>query len=148
MMMVVAVVALTIWCGIEVQRLFRFSNYYRMKESRAAATEQHWRQEAIAYASEAARNEEIAANLEQGKPTGDEQVDTRLLPAILKGPAESRKEYLKDLVRNYQERARRLRRSERFAVAMTNYWNGLRRKRERAARYPWLSVEPDPPQPD
>ena len=30
----------------------------------------------------------------------------------------------------------------------TTYWLNLTRKYERATRYPWLSIEPDPPQPE
>lgn len=147
LMIAVAAVALVISLGFEVRRLLRLSNDYRMKENRAAGSEQHSRLEATNYAAGASRNEEIATNLEKCKPTGDEQLDTRLIPAILKTPAESRTEYLKEFVQHYQERARLLRQSERFYVARANYWAGLRRKYERAARYPWLSVEPDSPPP-
>jgi hypothetical protein len=40
-------------------------------------------------------------------------------------------------------------RSRRFTVwAVAEYEAALRRKYERAARYPWLPVEPDPPEPE
>ena len=34
-----------------------------------------------------------------------------------------------------------------FVPAMVKYHDAMRIKYERAARYPWLSVEPDPPKP-
>lgn len=82
----------------------------------------------------------VAATLARGNPSMDMVDSFRVFTGIENGrpvdraPTEAEKE---------EERQRMAR-----LLRVIDYHSQLARKYERAARYPWLPVEPDPPEPE
>jgi hypothetical protein len=118
-MTVVVVIALSMW-GV---RLYRLSVQSRAQAAWNARMESRYRQQIILVT----RVIELADRIitQSGEP--DEATN-------LRGPTKQ------DLKRHVAERDR--------AVRFANYYENLKNKYERAARYPWLAIEPDPSAPD
>lgn len=133
-MIAVAAVALLVGSGIEGRRLYNLSKSYRARAIRAEQDEQRSR----TYVKEYAQDCE-----EWSKRVRDTQLEIKefahrpeivnLLLDTLKGE--------EDLERHSLEY------TEQFAT-IADYFAALKRKYRRAARYPWLSVAPDPPFPN
>lgn len=120
-MIVVAVVALFVWVGIEVPRRERLSQYYRAKATAVSKSEGMYR--SLSRALDWSKRIEDATSrhaARNGKLTESGAEDIQ---------------------------AAAVARTEDFLAPKIEYFARLKQKYEHAARYPWLSVEPDPPEP-
>lgn len=118
MMIVVAMGALSLWGAMETRRLHRWSSYYRQRAANAQKGETEQRRR-IARAVQAIRDLEVL--LGENPPKG--------------------KDFFRRAIKSLK--ADIARRPEGVS-----YYARLRRKYERAARYPWLAVEEDPEEPE
>lgn len=118
MMVGVAVVAVLVWSVIEARRLHRLSKYYRERAQSAA-------------------NGEIG----QQRVIADRAKTIRWCQEALPTAPPQAREAIKQVIRaNERDMARR-------PVGIA-YYVELKRKYERAARYPWLPVANDPEIPE
>jgi hypothetical protein len=134
MMVVVAVSAIVIAGGIEGRRFHRFSKYYEARAVEAGLRAKIAQKSANEYVQEHAHLSAQFRNTES--QLKEFPNDPFLVDALSKDLAS-----LKELQANDAEF---IKQSTRFA----QYFAGLNRKYERAARYPWLPVEPDRPAPE
>ena len=90
------------------------------------------------------------ADLHAATAALDEREAERLRAAILAGhyPVRSAAETVGQIASNTEAAAANERSAEKKLRARAEFHDALRLKYERAARYPWLSVRPDPPDPE
>jgi hypothetical protein len=130
MMIAVAIAALTLGANDVRLRRERYlalrSNHDWSARGRLRLAESH--------ASVAAQNEREAA---------------RMLAAIssIRDPTRVHLEYNVRIASNIEAAAATERAAEQKCRTQARYHDALRIKYERAARYPWILVEPDPPEP-
>ncbi len=92
----------------------------------------------------------ILADLHAATAAQDEGEAKRLRAAILSGqyPVQSAAELVAHIALNTEAAAASERLAEEKLRTYARFHDALRLKYERAARYPWLSVKPDPPAPE
>lgn len=168
MMLIVALAAATIFAVKEISRLRGVSAKYRDKAELCAMIQARYlsvsklsEDSAIKYASQA---DEAAKRLDHViakgiKPEYDMSNPVGVEVELLRsGIPQAETERYRSAVRRLESTIRYAREAEkRFRSAarsealrfrpVVEYYTRLRLKYERAARYPWLAVEPDPPVP-
>jgi hypothetical protein len=138
LMITVAVVAVTVASTIQVVRLWRLSAWYAAEANQAAFWEMtaRGRAQADQWAEESHLDGLRFAREELAKP-------------MYRGP--ERKEFMADpLLRLAEYHESEARGSAERAAAenrVVEYWHARRARYRRAARYPWLPVPSDPPEP-
>ncbi len=130
LMLVVALAGLAMGGGIAAYRLWRLSSEYARKAQLYQASEANFRKLAAFYLENAEHDGEAAAQV-SAVETSDEK-----LIRELDQHADQSKLW-----------AARSRENAAECATMAVSYAALSRKYERAARYPWLTVDPDPPPP-
>lgn len=132
-MIVVAVVALLTGGGVGAWRLNRLSTYYRQRAIDAANNEARSNRDVAVERYFIRRTEEIIA-----------AYDNALLYRLFG----KRIDFEHKIIQMHKEEIKSLAASRDSYLARANYNAELKRKYDRAAHYPWLPVEPDPPEPE
>jgi hypothetical protein len=129
-MLLVALAILAIGGGIWGYSMRRLSRYYA-GEAEFAWRCERYRRERAATLTQTARVDEKSADRTPGSELADQTpLDTKKQKA---------KEDRREAVDTREDAA--------LWTARADHWAALARKYERAARYPWLAVEPDTPEP-
>jgi outer membrane murein-binding lipoprotein Lpp len=143
MMVAIIVVGLLVSGGIESRRLYRLSRDYQKRAARLADTEQEFR------LNRKRDRDSFRQLLLQSRP--DEREFKRLSDAsihrTLSPTEQSSLEKLKGVVRDLEVTAEELQSRIEWLDTLIAYCEPLKLKYQRAARYPWLPIDPDPPEP-
>jgi hypothetical protein len=152
LMIAVAVVGVTLVIAPEASRLWRLSGLYRNRASDFASSEKQVRGIARRFEALAQKALVQAKTYRSGRVPDDEDPDTKktlqdfreamktMDATSAEDPLDVGAGLMDEAVEQYTEEVKNC------DMAAT-YFGNMRRKYERAARYPWLSVPPDPPQP-
>lgn len=142
-MVVVATVALIAGAGIEANRLFTLSKYFRARASEAAADEQELRQQGVAL------RDSLAEWLRHSEPNGQEfkKLSSARITRGLSSDEEARLELVTGFLISNKSVADDSQRLIAANNACIKHFARLRQKYDHAARRPWIAVEPDPPAP-
>jgi hypothetical protein len=151
-MIAVAVVGVVIPIGREAVRLQRLSRYYRQKATESTRLETSFRNFAARRARSSMKERLHAESLRKGSLPDDYFPGSKDgMPTLDEPSAFTRKEIM-DLYRGFadveEQAARREGEAEANHTRRADYYARSARKYERAARYPWLPVPPDPPAPE
>ncbi len=140
MMVAVALLALLLWGGlVEIPRLRGLARDYRARAARHAATQKRFlkffrdRDLCRVYWSALAVDRQAEA-------------EAALCPEVPDGPADAVETWA-ELATQARDQAAWHARSIAQEGPKSEYFARMRWKYERAARYPWLPVAPDPPEP-
>jgi hypothetical protein len=140
LMCVAALVAAMLAVGLEWTRLARKTAARRQYAASCAASEALARKFAVQYSQHAKAIKEELAKLRShtfldttGIPARDQEALHQLAARRFSETWERTLSLTEDKVATYDRNA--------------GFWGSMRRKYERAARWPWRVVEPDPPPP-
>lgn len=154
LMVVVAVVALVLFSAVEARRLYRLRKEYQRKVFMHRTLEEVFRGSASIIRTAAAKAEDRAVRIRRGEVDEYQKVSDRIR-AELKLEREDLSEFVKrnpetanTWAVSFEKFAKEERASADHEGVKADYHACLREKYERAARYPWLPVEPDPPEPE
>lgn len=162
LMIVVAGAALVFFAGIEWRRLHGLAGVYRSRAAMHAAEEKSARASAAQFHARALAHDQGVANSEGGPRPNDFEVQQALtsLDFYVEGArkynsseteatAEKRiKKEIERVRRDLEGTAKTLHAWAQTSLRRAEYRAALKRKYERAGRYPWITVEPDGPEPD
>ena len=140
MMVAVAILALLLWGGlVEIPRLRGLARDHRARAARHAATQKRlldfFRDQDVCRVYWSA----LAVDRQEG-------ADAALCPDVPDGPADAVETWA-ELAAQARDQAAWHARSIVQEGPKSEYFARMRWKYERAARYPWLPVVPDPPEP-
>jgi hypothetical protein len=90
------------------------------------------------------------AEMHAATAAGNEREARRLRTAIRSGDTarQLRADLIAEIASNIEAAAESARAAERKLRASARFHDALRAKYDRAARYPWIRVSPDPPEPE
>jgi len=139
LMIAVAALSVILASTIQIVRLWRLSEWYAAEANQAKFWEMTARQRAqgAKWAEESHRNYLHSTREELAKPIYREPEHKEFLADPLLRLAE----YHETVARDSAERAAAQDR-------VVEYWHARQGRYRRAARYPWLPVPPDPPEPN
>jgi hypothetical protein len=131
--LVVAIAGLLMGGGVWSYRMWRLSRYYASVGQEKKIGERMYRYGAAVYSGYAEMDEESA------RRSASQAIDARLPKNV--------REHEKQSAVTEEQNANGAREIAKGYASLADEYSAVARKYERAARYPWLPVEPDPPEP-